>query len=100
ALAANELLRFDFIRRAKTSTFAPWYERRYDKNAHAEALHKHTNVVSTRLSYANSEYEEFLINPFGISAKQNTKILFLYAGKEQRLSQNYTTKENTSFIVL
>ena len=100
ALAAHELLRFDFIRRAKTSTFAPWYERRYDKNAHAEALHKHTNVVSTRLSYANSEYEEFLINPFDISAKQNTKILFLYAGKEQRLSQNYTTKENTSFIVL
>ena len=101
ALSAHEFLRFDFIRRAKTSTFAPWYERHYDKNAHAEALHKHTTVISTRLSYANSEYEEFLINPFDSPVKrQNTKILFLYAGKEQRLTQNYTTKESTSFIVL
>ena len=100
-LTAHELLRFDFIRRAKTSTFAPWYERRYDKNAHAEALHKHTNVVSTRISYACSEYEEFSINPLSVQPEQRqTKILFLYAGKEKLQSKNYTTAESTSFIIL
>ncbi len=103
ALYALEFLRFDYIRRAKTSTFAPWYERRYDKNAHAEALHKHTKVISTRISYACSEYEEFRINPLSGSVPpepQHTKILFLYAGKENHQSKNYTTAESTSFIVL
>lgn len=103
ALYALEFLRFDYIRRAKTSTFAPWYVSRYDKNAHAEALHKHTKVISTRISYACSEYEEFLINPLSDSVPpepEHTKILFLYAGKEKHLSKNYTTAESTTFIIL
>lgn len=103
ALYALEFLRFDYIRRAKTSTFAPWYVSRYDKNAHAEALHKHTKVISTRISYACSEYEEFLINPLSDSVPpepQHTKILFLYAGKEKHQSKNYTTAESTRFIIL
>jgi hypothetical protein len=32
---------------------------------------------STRLAYANSNYEEFDFNPFSYEEK-NTKILFLY----------------------
>lgn len=103
ALYALEFLRFDYIRRAKTSTFAPWYVSRYDKNAHAEALHKHTKVISTRISYACSEYEEFLINPLSDSVPpepEHTKILFLYAGKEKHQSKNYTTAESTRFIIL
>ena len=101
ALIASELLRFDYIRRAKTSTFGSWYLRHYSKEEHSKALHEHTEVHSTRLSYANSDYEEFEILPFETPVKRAyTKILFLYAGKEEKQIKNYTTKENTVFICL
>ena len=98
ALYALEFLRFDFIRRTKTSTFAPWYERRYDKNAHAEALHKHTQVVSTRISYACSEYEEFSINPLSIQLEQRQTKFFFFMPERKSSSQKITRQQKVHHL--
>ncbi|AEE16070.1 Radical SAM domain protein [Treponema brennaborense DSM 12168] len=59
----SELLRFDFIRREKAGSFPSWYRRRYDKAAHNEAVRRHTEIASTRETFAATDYEEFLIHP-------------------------------------
>lgn len=101
-----DLLRFDFIRQAKTSNFPDWYVRRYDKQKHAKALYDHTNVQSTRESYAYSDYDEFCINPIefsfssSVERKCTTSILFIFAPKKKANVKNYTTEQKTQFIVL
>jgi radical SAM superfamily enzyme YgiQ (UPF0313 family) len=76
-----ELLRFDYLRLGKRSSFPAWCRRRYDKNRHQEALEKYTVVKSTRLSYAHSDYDMFTVNPLTVipgHASQPCHILFLY----------------------
>ena len=74
---AKDLIKFDFIAMGKTSIFPSWYNHVYSKDAHHQALLAHTDMHSTRLAYANSNYEEFDVNPFDF-AKGKTKVLFLY----------------------
>lgn len=71
------LIKFDYISLGKTSVFPTWYNHIYSKDHHHDALLKHTDMHSTRLAYANSNYEEFDFNPLTFENKR-TKILFIY----------------------
>ena len=73
----QNLIKFDYISMGKTSVFPDWYNHVYSKDLHHQALLEYTDMHSTRLAYANSNYEEFDFNPFSYEEK-NTKILFLY----------------------
>ena len=82
-----DLIKFDYISMGKTSTFPAWYNHIYSKDAHHQALLEYDDMHSTRLAYANSNYEEFSVNPKTFE-KVPSKILFLY------------NKNNTKSIVL
>lgn len=82
-----DLIKFDYISMGKTSTFPSWYNHIYSKDAHHQALLEYDDMHSTRLAYANSNYEEFSVNPKTFE-KVPSKILFLY------------NKNNTKSIVL
>lgn len=73
----QNLIKFDYISMGKTSVFPSWYQHIYSKDAHHKALLEHGNMHSTRLAYANSNYEEFQYDPFSYK-KIDTKLLFLY----------------------
>ena len=73
----HNLIKFDYISMGKTSVFPAWYKHIYSKDAHHEALLQHGDMHSTRLAYANSNYEEFQYNPFSFQ-KVDTKLLILY----------------------
>ena len=77
----QNLIKFDYISMGKTSVFPDWYNHVYSKDLHHQALLEHTDMHSTRLAYANSNYEEFDFNPFSYEEK-NTKILFLYEKRD------------------
>ncbi|MFA6856092.1 MAG: radical SAM protein [Treponema sp.] len=77
----HELLRFDFISTGKKGNFPTWCEHYYSKEAHREALEKHTDFASTRTAYSFSEYDEFCINPLvpqECSSSLTYKVLFVY----------------------
>ncbi|MCK9169992.1 MAG: B12-binding domain-containing radical SAM protein [Treponema sp.] len=77
----HELLRFDFISTGKKGNFPVWCEHNYNKEAHREALEKHTDFASTRTAYSSSEYDEFIINPLAPQehcSGSTYKILFVY----------------------
>ena len=97
-----ELLRFDFMRLVKPGKIPSWYKRQYNKDAHHAALLAHTEIKSTRESYAYSDYDRFAINPFSfekISDEQKkVAILFLYAKPQERTSGQI--KSETDCIVL
>lgn len=81
----HELLRFDFITMGKTSGFPIWCEHNYNKEEHRSALNAYDSVnenkvlqtgllsksqelrkkrrPSSRVAYAHSEFDTFLINP-------------------------------------
>jgi hypothetical protein len=73
----QNLIKFDYISMGKTSVFPAWYQHIYSKDAHHKALLEHGDMHSTRLAYANSNYEEFQYNPFSYQ-QIDTKLLFLY----------------------
>lgn len=80
-----ELLRFDYIRAGKRGSFPAWYERRYDKTRHRNALENNGGVVNARLDFAYSDYDEFLVNPLtaeNIPGGGNCPVLFLYARRD------------------
>lgn len=79
----HNLIKFDYITMGKTSVFPSWYKHIYSKDAHHEALLQHGDMHSTRLAYANSNYEEFQYNPFSYE-QIDTKILFLYENGKTR----------------
>ena len=79
----HNLIKFDYISMGKTSVFPSWYKHIYSKDAHHEALLQHGDMHSTRLAYANSNYEEFQYNPFSYE-QIDTKILFLYENGKTR----------------
>lgn len=79
----HNLIKFDYISLGKTSVFPAWYKHIYSKDAHHEALLQHGDMHSTRLAYANSNYEEFQYNPFSYE-QIDTKILFLYENGKTR----------------
>lgn len=79
----HNLIKFDYISMGKTSVFPSWYKHIYSKDAHHEALLQHGDMHSTRLAYANSNYEEFQYNPFSYE-QTDTKILFLYENGKTR----------------
>ena len=79
----HNLIKFDYISMGKTSVFPSWYKHIYSKNAHHEALLQHGDMHSTRLAYANSNYEKFQYNPFSYE-QIDTKILFLYENGKTR----------------
>ena len=95
----KELLRFDYVRRAKTSSFPSWYKRCYSKENHRNALETYCNITSTRDAYINSAYEEFTVNPFTyeLLKEENAKILFLFTKDNFRGAGNRTSiaEENT-----
>lgn len=97
-----ELLRFDFMRLVKPGKIPSWYKRQYNKDAHHAALLAHTEIKSTRESYAYSDYDRFAINPFSfekISDEQKkVAILFLYAKPQERTRGQI--KSETDCIVL
>lgn len=97
----KELLKFDFIRRAKTSTFPLWYVRNYSKENHRTVLENNFDISSTRDSYINSAYEEFMVNPFTFNLEK-TKVLFIY--NTQKLNgaaaKTFLKEENTECILI
>lgn len=58
-----ELLRYDFVRQGKKGNFPDWYIHNYSKEAHRAMLMDNGGITNARLDYANSEYEEFKLNP-------------------------------------
>ena len=56
---AVEILRYDFIRLSKRSSFPDWYVHRYDKDKHRMMLEKKGMLHSTRLAFALTEFETF-----------------------------------------
>lgn len=83
-----ELLKFDFISLGKKGNFPLWYEHRYDKNKHRDALELHGGVKNARLDFAYSDYEEFDINPFNINDTSSSKwnVLFMYKRRDDENS--------------
>ncbi|MDR1747676.1 MAG: B12-binding domain-containing radical SAM protein [Spirochaetaceae bacterium] len=78
-----ERLRFDYLSAEKPGAFPGWFERRYHKTAHEQALRVHTNIQSSRERYARSEYEVFAIHPL-TGEERETEILFLYESVKTR----------------
>lgn len=77
-----ELLKFDFLKMGKTSSFPKWLEHRYSKKEHLEAMVQHENRFDSRIEFAFSEYDEFTVNPFAEEpekTKGTYKVLFVYA---------------------
>jgi len=97
-----ELLRFDFMRLVKPGKIPSWYKRQYNKDAHHAALLAHTEIKSTRESYAYSDYDRFAINPFSFEKisdeQEKVAILFLYAKPQERTRGQI--KSETDCIVL
>lgn len=58
-----ELLRYDFVKQGKKGNFPGWYIHNYSKEEHRNMLMKNGGITNARLDYANSEYEEFRLNP-------------------------------------
>lgn len=58
-----ELLRYDFVKQGKKGNFPQWYVHNYSKEAHRQMLMDDGGITNARLDYANSEYEEFRLNP-------------------------------------
>ncbi len=85
----TELLRFDYFYMGKTSVFPECFTLHYDKDLHHTALTNHTEMKSTRESYANSSFESFSINPFSYE-KQPTSILFLYGKRAEKKVETIT----------
>ena len=84
----RDTLRFDFISAQKTSNFPAWYEHRYDKDSHRDALNQHTEVTSTRESYAHSEYETFDFDMENFDSEK-TAYLFLYDSVKGKTKNRY-----------
>ncbi len=76
---ATELLRYDFMLLGKHGHFPDWYERRYSKEMHVQALNAHADFASGREAFGRSDLDTFLIEPATRTAGAVT-ILFLYAG--------------------
>lgn len=96
----KELLRFDFIRRSKPGSFPTWYERRYSKEKHIQALENfgaRKHFSSARESFALTSYEEFFFNP-DTETFSNISILFFY--KRRDLQKHHKTDlQNSEFII-
>ena len=60
---AYELLRYDFVSQGKKGNFPVWYTHYYTKEEHRRLLMENGGITNSRLDYANSEYEEFLLDP-------------------------------------
>lgn len=58
-----ELLRYDFVRHGKKGNFPEWYVHKYNKEAHRAMLMENGGIKNARLDFANSEYEEFRLDP-------------------------------------
>lgn len=58
----NDLLRYDFVRSGKKGNFPNWYKHVYDKDKHKNLLDKYEVDGSSRIKFANSEYELFNYN--------------------------------------
>lgn len=100
-LIIKEILKFDYIRRAKTSTFPSWYKHNYSKENHRAVLENNYDISSTRDSYINSAYEEFSVNPFTFEVSP-AKVLFIY--NTQKLNgaaaKTFLKEENTECILI
>ncbi len=83
-----ELLKLDFVMLKKCSAFPAWYKHNYNKDNHHKALLMHTDMQSTRLEYAHSEYEEFCIDLENLTLLpqgREQKVLILYRNDETKL---------------
>lgn len=81
----EELLRFDFVCLGKCSGFPKWYIHNYNKDLHHQALCEKTEMRSTRLEYAYSEYEEFKIDIDSLE-KIKTSYLIFYPKPDEKKS--------------
>lgn len=78
-----ELLRYDFVKQGKKGNFPDWYIHNYSKEAHRALLMENGGITNARLDYANSEYEEFKLNPLAenpeiLPENQNFPMLLRY----------------------
>jgi len=78
-----ELLRYDFVSQGKKGNFPDWYTHNYSKEAHRALLMENGGITNARLDYANSEYEEFKLNPLAenpeiLPENQNFPMLLRY----------------------
>lgn len=78
-----ELLRYDFVSQGKKGNFPDWYIHNYSKEAHRALLMENGGITNARLDYANSEYEEFKLNPLAenpeiLPENQNFPMLLRY----------------------
>ncbi len=90
---ACELLKFDYIRKGKTSVFPLWYKRNYNKERHVQALNVFHDMHSTRQAFIDSAFEEFNINPFTykkIDGISKCEILFIYNTNHIKTSASKT----------
>lgn len=56
---AENLLRYDFVRRGKQGSFPYWYKHIYNKDRHRSLLEENGGIKNARLDFAHSEYEVF-----------------------------------------
>jgi hypothetical protein len=88
--ALYELLRFDFLLSGKKGNFPGWFIHNYSKAAHQAALEKYSDIHSSRLAYACSEYDTFSINPLDPEQSEPGRkyaVLFLYPIRGEKLSE-------------
>jgi len=74
----GDLLKYDYFLQGKPGVFPKWFERRYSKEEHNQALLDQGLLVkngeSRRIVYSQTEYERFLFP----GDEKETKILFKY----------------------
>jgi hypothetical protein len=79
-----EWLKVDYLTQGKPGVFPGWFERRYSKARHDEALVSRgvlTNAgASRRLAYAQTEYEEIVFP----DRPETQPVLFVYGGSKSR----------------
>ncbi len=95
------LLKYDYLLQGKTSSFPAWYEHRYDKDAHREALEKAGITGPARVLYGSTELESFDINPESFMHAKDTlpasiSSTFLFIWKKP----GYTDENKTLEITL
>lgn len=100
---ALELLKFDYLKSGKTSTFPKWMVHNYSKDLHLEAMKQNEGRFDSRIEFAFSEYDEFKVNPLSphpeISAQKKApsssteesdrcfRILFVYPRHNSKITR-------------
>jgi len=84
-----EYLKFDYINLGKPGKYPEWFVSSKDKDLYHELVEKlveESKFKNNRQGFKNTEMEEFEIDIFTGERKQ-TKLLFIYEGKETKIQE-------------